>query len=140
MTEEQVKKHLSFLIQKYNMKYARQDFKNHDPMITETYSFYNENGCFTISNLAQRGDVDYIYLDNIELLKDYMFSSYSEKQKSYINITSAEKQIWDKYESGRLFKKIFFWNNTNKVLSALAEVIEEQIIKSGQFYGVKISK
>lgn len=140
MTEKQVKKHLSFLIQKYNMYYIRQDFKNHDPMITETYSFYNENGCFIISNLAQRGDIDYIYLDNIESLEDYIFSSYSEKQKSYIDITSAEKQIWNKYTNGGFFKKTLFWNSTNKVLSALAEVIEEQIIKSGQFFGVKIIK
>lgn len=138
MTELIVKSNLSFLIEKYEMFYIRKDFKINDSLVTETYSFYNENGCFTISNFSPRGEVDYIRLDGINSLKKYLSLDYNEKRKFIIDITSVEKEIWSKHSKLLFFKNPLFWLNSRNVLKALAEVIETEIKKTGQFYGIKV--
>lgn len=140
MDEKNVKKELLFLIKKYGMDYIREDFKLHDSLITETYSFYNKNGCFTISNFAARGEVDYFYLHNINLLKSFMYSNYNNKKKAYIDITSVQKQIWVRHTKVLFFKNPFFWLSSRKVLKALADVIEAQIQSTGQFFGIKMKE
>lgn len=53
-----ITKHLGFLVSKYKMNYLFQSFPKflgfYGP--SDCYSFYNDNGCFTIHNLAQRGE------------------------------------------------------------------------------------
>ena len=53
-----VLKLLEFLIKEYQMKYIFQSFDEymgfHGPI--NTYSFYNEHGCFTVLQVVQRGE------------------------------------------------------------------------------------
>lgn len=140
--EDNVKKYLSFLIEKYGMYYAREDYNAWDNWAYATYSFYNDSGCFTITDLVQGDDVDYAVLDSVNSLKTYVFSDSSEQSKSQMRIASFEKDIWEKYEKGFLFfknlKKPFFWRSAKNILQTLAEVIETQIQKTGQFFGIKV--
>lgn len=56
--EKLIKKHLSFLINEYNMSFKYQcfnDYKGFKGPI-DVYSFYNDNGCFTLHNIVQRGE------------------------------------------------------------------------------------
>lgn len=138
MTEEQVKETLDFLVKEYDLKYDYQQFENcpFGNWCTETYSYYNDYGCFTITKLLARDDVEYVRLKNIELLKTYMCSSYSERLKSQIDITSVEHDIWEKHKKRSIFKG-YFWSD-KKYLNILSEVIRTQIGKRGEFFGIKV--
>ena len=71
MTEKQIKEALDFLVKDYNLEYDFQRFEScpFGNWCTETYSYFNKYGCFTITNLLTRDDVSYIHLDDIKLLK-----------------------------------------------------------------------
>lgn len=140
MTEKQVRAALDFLVEEYAFKYVYQLFENcpFGNWCTETYSYYNDNGCFTITNICVRGDVGYVHLKNIELLKTFMYSDASERVKYLININSIEEEIWKKHEKASLFKR-FFWGD-KKYLSIVAEIIRSQIKKNGAFFGIKIGE
>lgn len=109
MTKEQVKETLDFLVEEYDLKYDYQQFENcpFGNWCTETYSYYNDYGCFTITKLLARDDVEYVRLKNIELLKAYMCSSYSERLKSQIDITLVEHDIWEKHKKEVFLKGTF---------------------------------
>lgn len=95
-----------------------------------------------------RGEVDYIRLSSIDSLKGYLFSNYSgdrlnneelrryydEKLSHKINIFEYEPEIWKKHKI-----KLFF-GGYKKEFQVLAEVIETQIQKTGQFFGIKVIK
>ena len=58
-------KELMFLVEKYNLKFTEQTFKStpFGNWVTKTYSFYNDSGCFTISELLQRDEIDFYFSD-----------------------------------------------------------------------------
>lgn len=114
MNEKNILNIFGFLVNEYNFKYRFEEFSIYPPMITDTYSFYNKNGSFTIAELAQRGEIDYIVLDNIDQLNEFFHAQYEifygkskidycelRKQlddinRHYINIFKEEPQIWKK--------------------------------------------
>ena len=158
MTEKQVKDALKFLCVKYKMNYTFAEFENYmgTNANIETYNYYNKYGCFTIANVAVRGDVDYYHLDSIDQLKDILFSrppnlgvltSKNEKQyKEYANnilkyklrIYDFEPEIWQKHRKSGFLKIPFFWGSEKQILQALADVIEAQIEKNCSFFGIKV--
>lgn len=79
-------KKLMFLVEKYNLKYTEQTFEStpFDNWATKTYSFYNDSGCFTISELLQRDDV-YFYFSNT------FSTNYSDLKQKQLN-------VWDNSE------------------------------------------
>lgn len=146
MKEKIIKNIFGFLISEYNFKYHYEKFSIYQPMITETYSFYNNTGSFTISELAQRDEMEYIVLDNINLLYDFLQSTYTtnfdtdyykskkyfyERNKHYINIFEAEPQIWKKYHI-----KIFY--TKKRELKILSKIIRLQISKYNSFFGIQV--
>ncbi|MCL2817089.1 MAG: hypothetical protein FWD39_01715 [Clostridiales bacterium] len=158
--EDVVKKYLSFLVEKYGMSYDHREFKDYSPGglgYIATYSFCNKSGCFTIIIMPQTDDgVDYVRLDSIHSLKNYILwltadnkeerekhkQCCKEKQVHGINVFDVEPEIWEKYEKEFLFFKnlknpFFGWDYRN-IPRALAEVIETQIQKTGQFFGIKV--
>ncbi|MCL2817596.1 MAG: hypothetical protein FWD39_04330 [Clostridiales bacterium] len=154
MDENKVKKYLWFLVEKYGMSYDYQGFKDYRPGglgFTEIYSFCNESGCFTIME-PQSDDVSYICLDSIDLLKIFILwqtadnkeerekyeQYFDEKQIHYINIFDVEPEIWKKHRRSGFLKIPFLWGTDKQVLRGLAEVIETQIKKTGQFFGIKV--
>ena len=73
---ELVLKYLGFLVTEYNMQFKAQEFDEYlgFHFMSYTYSFYNENGCFTIHHIPQRGETGWfvsktISEDQYELLK-----------------------------------------------------------------------
>lgn len=150
-TEEKVKKYLWFLIEKYGMSYVREDFEVWDGWEKGTYSFYNDNGCFTIEQSDPRDGVGYFRLDSIHSLKDFVLSEPPDNEEEqrqyvderrkhyeYINIFDVEPEIWEKHKRSGFLKMPFFWGSAKQVLRGLAEVIETQIQKTGQFFGIKV--
>lgn len=51
-------KYLGFLVSDYNFKFSFQSFPEYLGFYgpVDCYSFYNDNGCFTLHNIVQRGD------------------------------------------------------------------------------------
>ena len=71
MNEEKVKKYLGFLEKKYHMNYNYALFDNYlgTNAKLQTFTFYNDNGCFLIHDVPVKGEVEYVYLDDIEIVK-----------------------------------------------------------------------
>lgn len=89
MTEKQVKEALDFLCQKYGMCYDYREKQNYAGYRDlRCFSYYNKDGCFTITDLTQSDDVEFVCLDDIGLLDNYILSPYSEKLKNIVRILS----------------------------------------------------
>lgn len=141
MNEETVKEYLGFLIIKYHMNYQYNVFDKYlgTNAILQTYTFYNNGGCFVIHDVPVKGEVEYIMLDDIKMVTQYG-KKPSDVKKRIIDITSVEKKIWERHENFGPFKNPFFWLNNNSVLKVLARVIEKQIRETGQFYGIMVNE
>jgi hypothetical protein len=141
MNEEQVKKYLGFLNEKYHMNYIYNVFDNYlgTNAILQTFTFYNNYGCFVIHDVPVKGEVEYVCLDDIKMLNKYGNKPSSVK-KQVIDVSSVKKEIWERYQKIGPFKNPFFWTNNNSVLKVLAKVIEKQIQETGKFYGIKVDE
>lgn len=139
MNEEKILNLFDFLINEYKMKYIYKEFDNYlnTNATLITFTFYNDNGCFLIHNVPVKGEVEFIYLENINQLNQYG-SNPSSVKKQNIDITSVHREIWDKYEKIGPFKNPLFWIRSNKVLKVLAEVVKKQIEFTGNFYGLEV--
>ncbi len=130
-----IEKLFNFLVKDYGLKHKYQVFKNcyGGNWWVYTHSYYNESGCFTIHHLPQRGELDFYYSKE--------FSNKRENLcERIIDISSVEKEIWDKHKKFLFFNNPFFWWSSDKILKVLAEVIESQIKKHCQFFGIKVNK
>ena len=126
-------KELMFLVEKYNLKFADQTF-NSTPFgnwVTKTYSFYNDSGCFTISELLQRDEIDFYFSD--------IFSN------DYRVLKQVQLNVWENDEILRKHQKWifglknpFFWYSKKKYMKALAETIKKKISENNEFWGIKI--
>lgn len=125
-----VKKQFEFLVKDYGFQYSFHRFENHPfgNWSVDMHSYYNENGCFSIYNLPQRGEWDYYYSKNIS--KDI-----AELMEQRINIESIGKEIWEKAR-----KKFLFRYRHNLFHKTLAEAIKNQMDQHGEFYGIKVNK
>lgn len=122
-----------FLIKDYNFSYKYQKFVNcyEGNWIVQTYSFYNNSGCFTIHFLPQRNELDFYYSSR--------FSTEHKKLcERIVDICSIEPDIWNKYTKIWIFKRPFFWWNNNKVLYTFAEALKTHLDKSKDFFGIQI--
>ena len=107
-------KFLGFLQLEFGMNFEFQTFDNYYGFAgpVDTYSFYNQNGCFTLHNIVQRGEwgwyiSDEFYCDQYRLLQteicqsDYLKKSYlflSSWLRDLSNILRKEAS-----EKGRIF-------------------------------------
>lgn len=139
--EKIIIKNLFFLCSKYNMEYSCSTFENYlgTNFTLDTYNFYNENGCFSILNIEQRGDLNFACFDGIEFLKKYVEITFKCRHVYKIDVETKESSIWRKHQKVGMIKNPFFWWSKKKIFRALAEVIEAQIQKTGYFYGIKIN-
>ena len=82
-----------FLIEDYNLKYKYQEFRNcyNGNWIIETYSYYNDTGCFTIHHLMQRGEIDCYYSPTISEIRE-------ELTIKRLDIRTIGVEIWKKME------------------------------------------
>lgn len=130
-----IAKSFDFLVEQYGLTYTYQHFENcfNGAGSVYTYSYYNESGCFTIHHLPVRGELDFFYAKNFS-------NNRLDLCEEMLDITSVEKEIWNKRSKFLGITKPFFWLSDKKVLSALAEVIKSQIEKHGEFFGIKVTE
>lgn len=140
MREQIVKDALDFLCEDYEFHYRFAQFENylnqHLPIMT--YSYYNENGCFTITEFEPRHEVTYLHLDTVDSVKEYFSWNYSKKLQREVNIFDIEPDIWNRRGKICGIPNLFFWGSDKKILKALAEVIQVQIEKNGAFFEIKV--
>ena len=126
-------KELMFLVEKYNLIFREQEFKStpFGDWVTRTYSFYNDSGCFTISELLQRDEIDFYF-------SDVFSTDYPVLKQRHLNVWDND-EILQKHQKWIFgLKNPFFWYNKKKYMKALAEIIKEKISKSKEFFGIKI--
>lgn len=116
--EKLIKKHLSFLINEYNMSFKYQcfnDYKGFKGPI-DVYSFYNYNGCFTLHNIVQRGE----------------WGWYVSKKISTNQFELIEKEI----RQVDYLKKSYFL--TSSWLKELCKILKEEASTNNTIFGIKL--
>lgn len=113
-------KHLGFLIDKYDLKFSFQTFDDYRGFYgpIDTYSFYNEYGCFTLHNIVQRGEWGW-----------FLSKKFSTNQYELL-----EKKI-----DPNLYISTNCWLYSS-VLKRLANSIRAQITITSFMFGIKINK
>ncbi len=113
-------KYLGFLVEDYGMKFKFQTFADykgfHGPI--DTYSFYNDYGCFTFHNIVQRGEWGW-----------YRSFKFSNNQYELL-----EREI---NQSEYLEKNYFF---TSSWLKDLSNIIKISVKRCNSVFGISIKK
>ena len=114
-----------FLIREYNLQFKFQTFDKYlyfcGPI--DTYSFYNDFGCFTLHNVVQKGEWTM-----------YKSAKFTEDQYKLM----AQRIYEIDYSYMRNIKK-WCWTTTGW-LKLLAQAIKEEIDKKGTMLGIRVEK
>lgn len=113
-----VLKYLGFLVDDYQMQFSFQSFDEYKGFSgpVNTYRFYNENGCFTLHQVVQRGEWGW-----------YASKEYCENQYDLLETEIKQNEFIS--ENGLSYKKM---------LKGLAFCILNQISVSNNFFGMKV--
>ena len=127
-----IEKMFDFLVKDYNLSYRYQKFLNcyGGNWTVQTFSFYNDSGCFTIHNEIQRG-MDFWYATRFS-------TERKELCEKELDVSLIEPQIWEKHARIGPFKNPFFWWSNNRVLSTLAVALKLHIAKNNEFFGIQL--
>ena len=127
MNAVKAKKIFQEVLDRYDLKFSFQSFEKYldfwGPM--ETYSIYNDNGCFTIYHAVQRGEWDYYVSSKFSLVQEELM------EKTVIPYNYC-KDIWQ--------KKYKWYSSKKTVFQIISEIISKQINSAGEFFGVKVNK
>ncbi len=117
--EKTILKHLGFLVEEYGMSFKTQSFDEYIGFCGpfNAYSFYNENGCFTVFHAVQRGEWGW-YTSSAISSNLYDLLENEIIQRDYIS------------PCGFSYKKM---------LKQLADVIRKQILTSKSFFEIEIN-
>ena len=112
-----VLKHLGFLEKKYGLIFVFQSFDDYNGFYgpIDTYSFYNDFGCFTLHNIVQKGEWGL-----------FVSKEFSTDQYQLLNTEINQKVYFRKY---LLFSSF---------LKDIAKVIVNQISLNKNFFGIKV--
>ncbi|HBL85195.1 MAG: hypothetical protein A2Y17_11545 [Clostridiales bacterium GWF2_38_85] len=119
---EYIMKKFRFLVDRYKMEFLHQIFekdvteKFYGPM--NAYSYYNNNGCFTIYHAVQRNELYFYYSKEISDIQ--------------VNLLYTEININD-----IICNKNIFISNRN-ILDLLSNYIKEQIETKGNFFNISV--
>lgn len=113
-----IKKHLGFLETDYDLKFAFQTFEDYKGFCgpIDTYSFYNDFGCFTLHNIVQKGEWGW-----------FVSKKFSQNQYELLESEIDQRNYIDKR----------YWLYRS-VLKKLGEIIKNQIELSGGFFGILV--
>lgn len=113
-----VLKYLGFLVDDYQMQFSFQSFDEYKGFSgpVNTYSFYNENGCFTLHQVVQHGEWGW-----------YASKEYCENQYDLLETEIKQNEFIS--ENSLSYKKM---------LKELAFCILNQISVSNNFFGIKV--
>lgn len=128
-----IEKEFDFLVKDYGLTYKYQEFHNcyGGNWLVYTHSFYNSSGCFTIYEMPSRGELDFYYAQKFS-------NVLKELCERMIDISSIEKELWNKHTRIGCLKRPFFWWNSDRILKVAAEALNVHIKKYGEFFGVSI--
>ena len=117
-----IKSFLGFLIDDYNMEYSVREMPNVQGVCNPTYlySFYNQYGCITIKEIAQRGEMDCFIAD-----------CYDEDPQKCIQTMISQT---DYIKQGSY---IYF---TRTYLRYLAKFIRNSIVETGRIWGIPVDR
>lgn len=129
--KQKYEKELIRIADKYNLNYLKQQFDNcfGGYWYVETFSLYNENGCFTIHYLGQRQELDFYVTPSISTKRE-------ELANNRIDVTKYKADVWEK-ELPKI--NVFSVSYADKFLILLTKVIEMQLEESGSFFGIKVN-
>lgn len=113
-----VLKHLGFLLDEYGLKFQFQTFDDYQGFYgpIDTYSFYNEYGCFTLHNIVQRGEWSWF------LSKEFSKSQYELLEKKIDPNLYISTNCW-------LY---------GSVLKRLSNSLKTQIETTGSIFGFRV--
>lgn len=131
----EIKDSFNFLVEDYGLTYKEQTFDKcyGGNWRVKTYSFYNDSGCFTISSLPQKGELDFYYSPRF-------CSSREGLCDKILNIRSIKPEIWNTRMKLGFIKRPFFWWSSKLVLTTLAEAIKEHLIEHEDFFDIIVKK
>ena len=112
-------RHLGFL-KKYGFEFCFQTFDDYKGFRgpIDTYSFYNKYGCFTLHNIAQKGEWNW-----------FVSRSFSTNQYELL-----EKEIDPSFY---ISTKCWLYST---VIKRLAKFLEGQVIHGKSMFGIKIDQ
>ena len=113
-------KYFGFLIEDYGMKFEFQTFIEYKGFRgpVETYSFYNDNGCFTFHNIVQRGEWGW-----------YRSLKFSNNQYELLEREVSQSEYLDK----NYFLISSWLRDLSKIMKLYAE-------RSNSVFGVRVKK
>ena len=129
------KKEFNCLAQKYDLKYEYQEFQNcfGGGWLVFTHSLFNDSGCVTVHCLPQRGEIDCYFSAKFS-------HDRSQLCETLVNIFDIEKEIWLDRQKLWIFKKPFFYSNSDKLIKTLLEVMTVSLEKTNEFAGLKVNR
>lgn len=156
MNEKLIKKALDFLLTDYKFSYLQSQCNNYleSGRQLQTYSYYNTNGCFTISCLMYGNEVAFWRFKDVREMEAYFLGEteyatidfskpvqYTILEESWlpeIDVFAYEPEIWDKHNKilGLPIASVFW--SYGKIVRILTEVIKRQIERNGEFFGIKV--
>lgn len=122
----------SFLVEKHNLQYAYQQIDYGRGFVSSEHSYYNDSGCFTISSMEQRGELDFYYAKAFSTERELLHDRS-------VNVFVTEESVWNEYGKIGIFPNIFFWWNKKRILGVLAKIICRQISNTGVFFDIKVT-
>ena len=119
-----------FLVEKYHFTYAYQEFHNcyHGNWVISAYSYYNTNGCFSVSLLQQRDELDFYYSRHYSTIRDELFEVRLEEQ-------TICPDVWQ-----RAKKRFLFAYRPQLYIDTVAYVIKKQIETTNSFFGILVQQ
>ncbi len=124
---------LALFAKNNNLSFLKQEFNNafNGGWFINTYSIYNSSGCFTIYHLLQRNEIDFFTSNKIS-------NDIKELTKSGINVFNYHPEIWKSKTKKYSIFKFLFYDNIEKVVSTLVEVMELESKEKNSVFGIKL--
>lgn len=118
---------------KHNLSFQKQVFQNcyNGDWVVNTYSLFNSSGCFTIHYLLQRNEFEFFFSNCIS-------NNRTELREKEINVFEYHKEMWKSKSKIFFFPIPFFYENIDKVISTLVDIMEIDAKEKNEIFGIKL--
>ena len=123
----------AFLVDEYDMKNAYQTLELDGGWVYSQHCFYNETGCFTVSTLPNRGELDFYHASKFS-------HNPKELQEQWVDVFSIKSAVWSKYKKIGFFPIPFPLIRKKRLLEATVEVIKDQIERENTFLDIVVER
>lgn len=125
----------AFLVCEHHLNYEKQHFKNcyGGHWSIDTYSYFNDIGCFTICSLPARDELSFFYSSQFS-------KNYEELCENYADVYSLEPTVWNNHAKfGKYYKPFFFWSKY-RILKAVSNIIEVHLEHHKELFSIRWNK